>query len=143
MSYVNIYIHAVWRTKHSNRLLNKETRYKVLEHIKSYGSTRQIFIDTINAEPDHVHCLFKLNADMPVSKAIGLLKGESSNWINKTKLFPFRFEWAIDYYAASVSLPGVDAVRRYIANQEQHHHKESWEEALDRFLREFKPEEQG
>ena len=128
MSYVDLNIHAVWRTKRSEQVLLTDARKKILDHIRENAAGKKIYIDTINAEPDHVHCLFKLNASMSLSKALNLIKGESSNWANKTGLFSCRFEWAVDYYAASVSHSILDSVRAYIINQEAHHKKVSFEE---------------
>ena len=39
--------------------------------------------------------------------------------------------WQDDYWAASVSESGVNNVRKYIANQVQHHSKKSFLEEID------------
>ncbi len=57
-----------------------------------------------------------------------MIKGESSHWINKSRLMKVNFEWADEYYAASVSESHVVRVRQYIKNQEEHHRIRSWEE---------------
>jgi len=64
-----------------------------------------------------------------------LIKGESSFWINQNKLVPGKFEWAVEYYAVSVSESDVERVRKYIRNQEEHHRKKSWDEEVDEFVR--------
>jgi REP element-mobilizing transposase RayT len=58
----------------------------ILSHIKENAHQKQIYIDTINGHVDHIHCLFGLNADMSIAKALNLMKGESSHWINKNGL---------------------------------------------------------
>lgn len=50
-----------------------------------------------------------------------LVKGESSNWLNKQGFFKGKFSWQDDYFAISVSESQVDDVRRYIRRQEEHH----------------------
>ncbi len=75
----------------------------ILDHIRENAKTKEIYIDIINGQPEHIHCLFGLNADMALSKAMNLMKGESSHWINKEKIFKAKFEWADEYFAASVS----------------------------------------
>jgi putative transposase len=57
-----------------------------------------------------------------------LIKGESAFWANKNNLLKTKFEWADEYYAASVSDSSVEKVRKYIYNQEEHHRKVSFEE---------------
>ncbi len=137
MSYVKIMVHAVWGTKNRYPFLLEEPRIKVLDHIKENAKKKNIYIDTINGEPDHIHCLFGLNADMALSKAINLLKGESSNWINKQNLIKYKFEWADDYFAASVSESQLNKVRAYIRNQKEHHRKVTFEEEYNKFIKAY------
>ena len=122
MPYVNIMIHAVWGTKNRAPFLNDKIRYAVIEHIKKNAKEKGIYIDRLNGYTDHLHCLFALNADMSIAKAMNLLKGESSCWINKQSLTSSKFEWADEYYAASVSDSALNRVRAYIDCQEEHHH---------------------
>lgn len=134
MSYVKVMIHAVWGTKNREHLITKDVRPVLLTHIRENAKLKGIFIDTINSQPDHVHCLFGLNADMALSKALNLIKGESSFWMNKQKLINYKFEWADDYFAASVSDSQVEKVRQYIVNQGEHHRKISFTEEYNKFL---------
>ena len=69
MSYVKLMVHAVWATKNRERILVEQPRKKLLQHIRENATGKNIFIDTINGEPEHIHCLFGLNADMALSKA--------------------------------------------------------------------------
>lgn len=128
MSYVRVMIHAVWGTKNRAPFLNGEIVAKVIWHIKENAHQKQIYIDTINAHVDHIHCLIGLNADISIAKTLHLVKGESSHWINKNSLTNSRFEWADEYYAASVSESSIYKVRRYIQDQAQHHKKVSFSE---------------
>jgi putative transposase len=137
MAFVDIQVHAVWGTKNRFPFLTKEVRKQVIEHIITNAKAKGIFIRSINGYTDHLHCLFSLNADMTVSKALQLLKGESAHWINKEKMTPSRFEWADEYFAASVSKYSLHRVQKYIENQESHHAKMTFEEEYNRILREY------
>jgi putative transposase len=64
-----------------------------------------------------------------------LIKGESSFWVNKEKLTREKFEWQDEYIALSVSESGVENVRKYIYNQEEHHRKKTFGEEYQEFLR--------
>ena len=79
MAYVKVMIHAVWGTKNRERIINKSSMKIILDHIREYAGIKEIYIDTINGQPEHIHCLFGLNADMALSKAMNLIKGESSH----------------------------------------------------------------
>lgn len=75
----------------------------------------------INGMSDHVHLLVSLPPTVDVSKAMRFIKANSSKWV--TQKFSKPFEWQKGYGAFSVSRSNVDAVVKYIQNQEQHHRK--------------------
>ena len=137
MAFVNIMVHAVWGTKNRYPFLKKGIRQTVYEHIKQNARSKQIFINSINGIDDHIHVLFGLNADLSIAKTIQLIKGEASFWINKQKLTTQSFEWADEYYAVSVSESQLQKVREYIANQEEHHSKKTFQEECDEFLKHY------
>jgi putative transposase len=137
MSFVNVMIHAVWGTKNRRPLLRKEIRHTFYDHIITNAKTKGIFIDAVNGVDDHIHLLFGLNADLSIAKTVQLIKGESSYWINKQGLLKDKFEWADEYYAASVSESLLPTLRNYINNQEEHHRKRTFAEECDEFLRKY------
>jgi REP element-mobilizing transposase RayT len=137
MSFVKIMVHAVWGTKNREHYLTKEIRSKLIEHIKQNAKTKEIFIDRIDGYTDHLHCLMGLNADMSISKAMQLIKGESAFWINKEKMTKSKFEWADEYFAVSVSESMLDKVRAYIDGQEEHHKKITFTQEYNEFVRKY------
>ncbi|OFX54349.1 MAG: transposase [Bacteroidetes bacterium GWA2_30_7] len=137
MSFVKVMIHSVCGTKNGERILLNSSRSLILEHIKENAKTKGIFIDTINAEPEHVHCLFALNADMALSKAMNLIKGEASFWANQKNLIKPKLDWADDYFAASVSESQLQKVREYIRNQQEHHKKLTFTEEYEKFIKAY------
>jgi len=136
-------IHAVWGTKNRKKLISREIRPILLSHIRENAKQKGIYIDTINSQAEHVHCLFALNADMALSKALNLIKGESSFWANKHQLTNFKFEWADDYFAASVSKSQLEKVRHYIVNQDEHHQKYNFTDEYNKFLKSYGYKYQG
>lgn len=128
MSFVRIWIHAVWRTKYGEKVLSKGVRKQLFEHIGENAQSKNIYIDTINGHYDHVHCLMGLKSEQSISTLMRLIKGESSFWMNKNGIIDSKFEWAIDYYAISVSESQVKFVRAYIRNQEKHHAEQTCDE---------------
>jgi REP element-mobilizing transposase RayT len=137
MSFVTIWIHAVWGTKNREPLLLKPVRDSICQHILENAAGKGIHIDLINGHTEHLHCLMKLSVDLSISKQMQLIKGESSFWANKNKLITGNFEWANEYYAASVSERQLNRVREYIRNQEAHHRKVTFTDECDGFLRDF------
>ncbi len=84
MSYIKIIIHCVWSTKQRiPYLTDKHVRYELFEHILQNSKQKGIYIDYIGGEKEHVHCLISLGSEQTIAKAVQLIKGESSFWINK------------------------------------------------------------
>jgi len=134
MAFVKIIIHAVWGTKNREPLLNKNLRFQLIGHMIESAKSKGIIIDRLNGASDHLHCLFSLNTDMSVAKTLMLIKGESAYWLNRQNLIKRKFEWADEYFAASVSASIIPKVRSYIDNQEEHHMKKTFEEEYQEFL---------
>lgn len=135
MSFIKVYIHFVWSTKNWEPFLKtRETRKKVWQHIRENATEKGIFIDFVNGFSQHCHCLVSLGGDQTIQKTMQLVKGESAYWINKNQITDNKFEWQNDFWAASVSPSGLDSVREYIKNQEEHHSKETFIDELDIFI---------
>lgn len=138
MSWVRIWVHLVFSTKNREALFySKEIREKVFNHIKENAKEKNIWLDTLNGYHDHIHCLISLNKEQSISKVSQLIKGESSNWINKNNMPGNKFNWQDDYWAVSVSESHIEEVRRYIMNQETHHKKISFAEEIDNFMKKY------
>lgn len=125
MPLVKVWIHFVWSTKNREPYLTDHIRQKVFAHIRENARAKGIHLDFINGYIDHVHCLISLGTDQTIEKLMQLIKGESSFWINKNNICRTKFEWQDEYFAVSVSESVLGSVRRYIANQEEHHRKKN------------------
>jgi REP element-mobilizing transposase RayT len=135
MPWVKVWIHSVWSTKNREPYLADGIRQKVFQHIRENAKEKDIFLDYINGMPDHVHCLLSLGADQTIEKTMQLIKGESSYWVNKNHLCKTKFAWQDEYFAVSVGESVVDSVRKYIANQEEHHRTKSFDEEFNGFMK--------
>jgi len=137
MPFIRIWVHCVWATKNRSVMLDREVRSNLFGHIFQYASKNGIFIDRINGGNDHVHLLISLGSEQNISKVIQQLKGESTFWINRSGLLPFRFEWQNDYFAVSVSESQLDTVRKYIDEQVEHHRVKSFADEYREFIEKF------
>ena len=134
MGYVKIWVHLVWSTKNREPVLNYESRKIIFGHIRENAEKKGIYLDFINGYLEHVHCLISLSSGQNIDKIIMLLKGESSFWINRNKIFNKKFEWQDEYFGVSVGESVVNKVRNYIKNQEEHHNKKSFQEEYQEFM---------
>jgi len=83
---------------------------------------------------DHVHILCNLSRTITVAKLIEELKTSSSARIKKEGPSLLDFQWQNGYGAFSVSQSSAPQVKRYIANQERHHRKRTFQEEFRLFL---------
>lgn len=134
MSYLRIWVHLVWSTKNRQPFLEETIRRQVLDHLRNYALSKNIFIDHINGHVDHIHCLISLGAEQNIEKVVQLLKGESSFWINKNRLTKLKFAWQNEYFATSVAHSQVDLLRSYIRDQEKHHQINSFQKEFEAFI---------
>jgi putative transposase len=97
MGYIKLWVHLVWTTKSREPILIKEKRQITFSHIRENAKKKGIYIETINGHLEHVHCLISMNAGQTIDKILMLLKGESSNWINKNKILEGHLGWQDEY----------------------------------------------
>ncbi len=135
MPYTKIMIHFIWATKNRSPIITAELKPLLLAHIKENSLKKEIYIDCLNCVEDHIHLLISLGREQTVAKTAMLIKGESSFWVNKQKLIDQKFEWQDEYIGLSVSESAVGNVRRYIANQEEHHRKKTFIQEYNEFLK--------
>jgi len=135
-SFHKIWIHLVWSTKSRVPFLNKEILPLVLQHISNKAEQERILFIAINGTANHIHCLLEIGLTKSVATVASLLKGESSHWVNSEKLTRKRFSWQEGYSVFSVSASHLERVSKYIANQEEHHRKKTYQEEILEFQKE-------
>ena len=134
MPFVKVWIHFVWSTKNREPFLKDEIRQKVFSHIRENAKEKNIYLDFIGGYVDQIHCLVSLGTNQTIEKIMQLIKGESSFWINKNHLCQTKFEWQDEYFAVSVSESVLESVRKYIANLEEHHKTNNFNEEFEGFM---------
>ncbi len=134
-SYTRCWIHLIWGTHNREKVLTAEACEQLKKYLLSYAKGKKIFIRQIFVNPDHVHILLDLPTNMTIEDVAHLLKGSSSNWINKSNLLKTKFSWGRGYAAFSVSHSVADKVSDYISNQKEHHRKRSFSEEYEEFIK--------
>jgi putative transposase len=128
-SLSNVLIHLVFSTKNRHPFLNTPnlrgtmTGYMV-------GTLRNIKCPSliVNAVDDHVHILCSLHRTVTIAQLVENVKTSSSARIKEEGPALSNFHWQNGYGAFSVSPSNVEQVKEYIANQEEHHRKRSFQE---------------
>ena len=137
-TYHQIYLQTVFAVKYRNAVIDKVWKGRLLGVIGNLINETNCKTIIVNGVEDHVHCFFGLKPVVSVSELMKTVKAKSSKYINEHKLTPERFEWQEGYGVFSYSQSGVDAVYKYIQNQEAHHKKQTFRDEYLRFLKKFK-----
>jgi putative transposase len=87
----------------------------------------------INGAADHVHMLIRIRPAHSPAEVARAVKANSSRWVHEK--WSAEFSWQTGYGVFSVSESNVAAVTKYIAEQEQHHRKHSFQEEYIAFLK--------
>ena len=133
-SLARLHVHLVFSTKNRERLLSESVRPSLHAYMATVLQNLGCPPVLINSVEDHVHILFDLARTVSVSQAVEDVKKHSSKWI-KTQGKEFAgFSWQAGYGAFAVSESNVPTVRDYIANQQEHHRRKSFQEEYRVFL---------
>ena len=78
---------------------------------------------------DHIHLLARFGRTITQAEWVKELKRVSNLWLKEQGDFN-TFEWQGSYADFSVSQSKLEQVKRYIANQEKHHRKRSFQDEV-------------
>jgi putative transposase len=136
-SLAKVYLHVIFSTKNREQLLAEVWREELFRIIG--GSTNQLGCQSIivGGVADHVHLLFQLSRTITIADAVGRLKSTSSAWVNQSQEMTNEFHWQKGYAVFSISQTKVEAVRKYIELQPERHGRQSYEDELRTWLKEY------
>lgn len=140
-TYSKLWLHFVWSTHNRQRIITKDLKQKLVNHLISYGKKKYIDVDCANGDMDHIHVLVRMHPSQSPAEIANLLKGESSNWINKNDFVIGKFAWQNGYGVFSVSESQLGKIRNYIKNQEKHHERKSYLDEVQEFMEKYGLEE--
>ena len=86
---------------------------------------------------DHVHLLAALGRTIAVAEMVKEVKRSSSLWIKEKAAIQRDFAWQSGYGAFSIGFSQLEEVRRYLAGQEEHHRKISFQDEFRRLLKRY------
>ena len=143
-TYTQLYIHLVFSPKNREALIKKEWKDELEKYITAVVQNREHKLLAIGSMPDHIHIFIGYNLNETIPILVEDIKTSSNNWIKQKRLSKFKFEWQRGYGAFSHSHSQIDAVVKYIRNQEVHHQNKTFKEEYLEILRkneiEFKDE---
>ena len=86
---------------------------------------------------DHVHVAIRLSRTVTIADLVENLKTSSSKWL-KTQSGPLAdFAWQRGYACFSVGPSDIDALCKYISEQQEHHRTRTFQEEYRMFLKKY------
>jgi putative transposase len=140
-SLAKILVHAVFSTKDRRPYLRdrglRDEMHCYLGGILAKLQCQPILVGGVE---DHVHLLCALSRTCEPAEMVKEAKRGSSIWI-KTKGDPLAdFNWQNGYGMFSIGFSQIPVVKEYIANQEEHHRKLSFQDEFRELLRRYEIE---
>ena len=127
-SYVCLPIHVVFSTKKRIALIQPEWEERLFAYTGGVLRNEKCVLLAAGGMPDHVHLLISWAKEKSVAEVLRIIKTNSSKWIHETIPGQGDFAWQAGYGAFAVSQSNVEQVKRYIANQKEHHRKMTFQE---------------
>ena len=118
-------MHLVFSTKKRHKLIVKEIRERLWKYLTGICHNIDLIPVATGGMDDHVHMLFHLPPSRALGDAVRFVKTNSSKWMNEHGR---EFAWQEGYGAFAVSASNLNAVVRYIHDQERHHRKMCFED---------------
>ncbi len=137
-SLAKILIHGVFSTKDRRPFLSD---VKLRSDLHAYMGGA---LATLNCQPlivggveDHVHFLCVLSRTITVAEMFKETKRVSTLWLKTQHASLAGFNWQNGYGGFSIGESQVEPLRTYIANQEAHHKKMTYQDEFRRLLTKY------
>ena len=136
-TFSQIYLQFVFAVKDRQNLISKNNKEELHKYITALVQSRKAKMLAINCMPDHIHIFVGLKPNILISDFVKEIKVESNEFINSKDWVKGRFSWQEGYGVFSYSHSHIDAVVKYVLNQETHHRKKSFKEEYIELLTKF------
>ena len=130
-------IHLIFSTKERRPLIGDPVREDLHTYAAGVLNTLISPALAINSMRDHIHILFVLHKNHALAHAVQEIKQGTSRWIKTKGAGYASFHWQNGYGAFSVSQSAVPEVIDYIAKQQEHHRKLSFQDEFRAFLNRY------
>jgi REP element-mobilizing transposase RayT len=129
----NVVVHLIFSTKQRLPLITSEIRSDLHAYLGGIVREMDGTALIVNGIADHVHMLIRIRPVHSIAEMMRIIKTNSGKWVHR-KGHP-KFAWQSGYGVFSVSESSIAAVIKYIATQEEHDKKHSFQEEFVAFLK--------
>ena len=137
-SFTKLYIHLILVGNDRMALIIPEKEKAIYNNIKTQIEKTESTVLEMNGTQDHIHILINMSPKISLSELSKQIKGASSHWINQNRVLSHRFSWQKGIRGFSIGYSRLNATKKYIRNQKEHHKKNSFAEELDYIINLYK-----
>ena len=134
-SLSSLHVHIVFSTKHREPFIAPDLAPRLYGYIGGIARGADSPLVVAGGTADHIHLLVSLGRRTCVADLVRDLKANSSGWVHDNFPEKASFAWQAGYGAFAVSKSNVETVKAYIARQEEHHKKRTFQDEFREFLR--------
>ena len=135
-TYTQLYIQLVFSVQGRESWIKKAWKSELYAYIGGIIRNNKSKPLAINGMPDHIHIFIGYNPARPLPDLVEEIKTSSNKFLKEKFKAPV-FNWQRGYAAFSYSRSHIDAVIKYIENQEIHHQKHTFKEEYLKMLNDF------
>jgi putative transposase len=132
-AYISALFHCVFSTKGRRGIIPTTRQTDLWAYLGGSARKNGFKALAVGGTDNHVHVLVSLPSTMALAKAVQLLKGGSSKWMNDSGATGFA--WQEGYGGFSVGISQQADTIGYIHSQAEHHHKRGFDEEFRAFLK--------
>jgi len=136
-TYTQIYIHIVFAVQGRQTLIKKDQKEELHKYITGIIRNKNQKLYAIDSMPDHIHIFMSMKPNISVSDLVRDIKNNSSTFINVKKWVRGKFNWQEGFGAFSYGHSQIDAVVKYIHDQEKHHTRRTFKDEYLGLLKKF------
>ncbi len=136
-TYSQIYLQFVFAVKQRQSLIPKEHKEELHKYITGIVQNRKAKMIAVHCMPDHAHLFVGFKPVLSISDFVKEVKVASNEFINDKRWMKHHFNWQEGYGVFSYGHSQIDAVAKYVMNQEQHHQKKTFRQEYLAFLDKF------
>ncbi len=140
-SLAKIYVHITFSTKNRYPFLaEKEICQQMFAYLGGICNKLDCPVLIVGGFAEHVHLLCILSKNLSAADFIREIKRSSSKWVKSKGGVLRKFTWQAGYGVFSISQSQIEIVRSYIARQEEHHRKKSFQDEFRSLLQKYRIE---
>ncbi len=134
-SLSNVLVHVVFSTKDRQPFLHRpDLRVAVHRYLARVSGQLNCPAIAVGGVADHVHALARVSRTIALAEWVKELKRVSSLWIKESDWKIDEFHWQGGYGVFSVCQSDSTKVTHYIASQEKHHRRFTFQDEFRQLL---------